>query len=153
MEQPKKNSKILISHRGNLEGPISKLENAPEYIDNALSLGYQVEIDIWSIDGVLFLGHDKPIHGITQHWLNKRAHKLWVHCKNVEAIEWFNSIGGFNYFWHQEDTVTLTSRNYIWAYPGKQPIKGSIAVMPELYKDNLTECIGICSDYIKEYNF
>jgi len=152
MEKFRKNTKILISHRGNIDGPIPKLENAPEYVDNALSLGYHVEIDVWSIEGVLFLGHDKPIHGITQDWLNKRAHLLWIHCKNIEAMEWFNSIGGFNYFWHEKDTVTLTSRNYIWAYPGKQPIKGSIAVKPEEFKDELNECIGICSDYIKEYN-
>jgi hypothetical protein len=40
----------------------------------------------------------------------------------------------------------------IWAYPGKQPIKGSIAVMPEIYNDDLSACAGICSDYIKNYN-
>jgi len=37
------------------------------------------------------------------------------------------------------------------AYPGKQPIKDSIAVMPELYNDDLSLCIGICSDYISKY--
>jgi hypothetical protein len=47
--------------------------------------------------------------------------------------------------------VALTSKNYIWAYPGKQPIKGSIAVMPEVHNDDLDNCIGICSDYINDY--
>jgi hypothetical protein len=56
-----------------------------------------------------------------------------------------------HYFWHEEDTLTLTSENYIWAYPGKQPIKGSIAVMPERGNDDLSKCIGICSDVIKKY--
>jgi hypothetical protein len=41
--------------------------------------------------------------------------------------------------------------NYIWAYPGKQPIYKSIAVMPELNNDDVTKCIGICSDYIEKY--
>jgi len=45
----------------------------------------------------------------------------------------------------------LTSKNYIWAYPGKQSIIGSIAVMPEIYTDDITQCIGICSDYIQNY--
>jgi hypothetical protein len=67
-------------------------------------------------------------------------------------MEWFNSIGGFNYFWHEEDTVALTSKNYVWAYPGKQPIKGSIAVLPERDNDNVLLCKGICSDYIKRYH-
>ena len=57
----------------------------------------------------------------------------------------------YNYFWHQEDTVTLTSRGHIWVYPGKQPIKNSIAVMPELFNDDTQYCLGICSDYIEKY--
>ena len=102
-------------------------------------------------EGILFLGHDLPEYGITQKWLNDRINKLWIHCKNVEAIEWFNMISGFNYFWHETDTVTLTSHGYIWAYPGKQPIKKSIAVMPEIHMDNINVCMGICSDYIQKY--
>jgi len=103
------------------------------------------------IEGVLLLGHDEPQYGVTQQWFNERFDKLWIHCKNIEAIEWFNMIDGFNYFWHEEDTVTLTSRGAIWAYPGKQPIKRSIAVMPEINNDDTLQCLGICSDYIKKY--
>jgi hypothetical protein len=142
---------ILIAHRGNTTGPKPHLENSPDYIDLALEDGFSVEVDLWCVDDALYFGHDNPQYGISQHWLNQRYEKLWIHCKNVEAMEWFNMIGGFNYFWHQEDTLTLTSMNVIWAYPGKQPIKGSIAVMPEIYNDNLDECIGICSDYINDY--
>jgi len=57
----------------------------------------------------------------------------------------------FNYFWHENDTVTLTSENWIWAFPGKQPINGSIAVMPEIYNDDVSEAAGVCSDYIQNY--
>lgn len=142
---------IYISHRGNVDGKNPHLENKPEYIDEALNLGYDVEIDVWMIEGVALLGHDEPQYGITQRWLNKRYELLWVHCKNIEAMEWFNSIGGFNYFWHEEDTMVLTSKNIIWAYPGKQPIIGSIAVMPERGNDDISECLGICSDVIKKY--
>ena len=142
---------ILISHRGNVSGRIIEAENKPEYIEDTLKMGYDVEVDVWMIEGVLFLGHDEPQYGVTQHWLNERYEHLWIHCKNVEAMEWFNMISGFNYFWHEEDTMTLTSMNMIWAYPGKQPVKGSIAVMPEINDDDLTACAGICSDYINNY--
>ena len=142
---------ILISHRGNLEGKLTDVENRPDYIDEALNAGYDVEIDIWMLEGVLLLGHDEPQYGISQHWLNERYDKLWMHCKNVEAMEWFNLIGGFNYFWHEEDTMTLTSNGYMWVYPGKQSVKNSIAVMPEIKPDDISECKGICSDYIKHY--
>jgi len=142
---------ILIAHRGNINGRLESYENEPNYIDLAISKGFDVEIDIHMIEGNLYLGHDEPQYGITQNWINQRFDKLWLHCKNIEAVEWFSSISGFNYFWHQEDTLTLTSKGYIWSYPGKQPIKNSIAVMPELYNDNLNSCIGICSDYIQNY--
>jgi hypothetical protein len=142
---------ILISHRGNTNGKFESYENEPAYIDKAISEGYDVEVDAWMIDGVLFLGHDAPQYGVTQKWFNERYQHLWVHCKNIEAMEWFNMIGGFNYFWHESDTITLTSKNYMWVYVGKQPIKNSIAVMPELNNDDVSQCIGICSDYIENY--
>ena len=129
------------------------MENHPSYIDTALNLGYDVEIDVWVIDGTLHLGHDEPQYGITQNWLNECGENLWIHCKNVEAMEWFMAIqfSGFNYFWHEEDTLTLTSKGYMWVYPGKQPIIGSIAVMPEIHNDDVSKCLGICSDVIQNY--
>jgi len=143
---------ILISHRGNTHGPFPLIENNPEYVDTTILLGYNVEIDVWVIEGTFHLGHDKPQYGVSLDWLNERKDKLWIHCKNIEAIEWFNSLfETYNYFWHQEDTITLTSKNYIWDYPGKQTIKNSITVMNKLNNDSLDTCIGICSDYIIKY--
>jgi hypothetical protein len=140
-----------ISHRGNIDGKNPSMENHPSYIDKAIELGYAVEIDIWMVEGVLLLGHDEPQYGITQNWLNERYEHLWLHCKNIEAMEWFSAIGRFNFFWHETDTVTLTSNGYMWAYPGKQPIVDSIAVMPEIHNDSTFLCLGICSDVIKKY--
>jgi hypothetical protein len=142
---------ILISHRGNIDGKCKERENHPDYIDEAIFLGYDVEVDVWSIDGVLFLGHDMPQYEIQQEWLFKRYDKLWIHCKNTLVIDWIRSVKEFNWFWHEEDTLTLTSQQFIWVYPGKQPILNSIAVMPEIYNDETQHCKGICSDYIKKY--
>jgi hypothetical protein len=142
---------ILISHRGNINGPIPESENNPKYIDNTICLGYEVEIDMWWVNNKIYLGHDKPQYEISDEWLSKRIHKLWIHCKNTELLNWIKNTS-LHYFWHENDTITLTSKNYIWVYPGKQPIIGSIAVMPELYNDDTTQCVGICSDYIQKYN-
>ena len=141
---------ILISHRGNINGRIIEAENNPECINDTIRLGYEVEIDMWWIDGKIYLGHDEPQYEVSDDWLGDRIDKLWVHCKNIELLNWIRSTE-LHYFWHENDTVTLTSKNYIWAYPGKQPIKGSIAVMPELNNDNISQCIGICSDYVEKY--
>jgi hypothetical protein len=143
---------VLISHRGNINGRLESYEKKPNYIDLAISKGYDVEVDVWYKDNMLWLGHDKPDYGVEFSWFIDRISKLWVHCKNIESIVFFKECGyDVNYFWHEEDTITLTSKNYIWAYPGKQPIKNSIAVMPEIFNDDTTKCLGICSDYISNY--
>ncbi len=143
---------ILISHRGNINGRFESYENEPNYIDEAIKEGFDVEIDIWFINNVLYLGHDKPQYGIPFRWIRDRLSKLWIHCKNVEAITYFKECNyDANYFWHQEDVLTMTSTGYLWVYPGNQPIKNSIAVMPEMYNDDISLCIGICSDYIEIY--
>ena len=143
---------ILISHRGNINGKMESWENEPTYLDLAISKEYDIEVDVWYVDGVLYLGHDKPQYGVDFRWFRDRITKLWVHCKNIEAVLFFKTCQcEFNYFWHETDTITLTSNGHIWAYPGKQPIKNSIAVMPEINNDNTIDCLGICSDYIEKY--
>ena len=145
---------ILISHRGNLTGKQPNKENHPDYIWEAIVKGYNVEVDVWFVDGKFKLGHDKPLYDFPFELFENHFNKLWIHCKNIEAMVALNEFPNenlLNYFWHQEDDITLTSKGYIWAYPGKQPIKNSIAVLPELNKDDVSQAIGICSDYIKDY--
>lgn len=144
---------ILISHRGNIDGPDKLRENDPLYVVEALKQGYDVEVDIWYVQDRFMFGHDEPKYEIDDYemfiiW----GRRIWFHCKNIEALNTLKRQYGYlNYFWHEEDTVTLTSQNYIWAYPGNQPIQNSIAVMPEIYNDDLNICKGICSDYIINY--
>jgi hypothetical protein len=142
---------ILISHRGNLNGPNEVRENSPYYIMEAIAEGYDVEVDLWWVNGRVYLGHDEPQYEVSDEWLGERIDKLWVHCKNVESLNWIRSTS-LNYFWHEQDTLTLTSKNYMWVYPGKQPITGSIAVMPEIHNDDISKCLGVCSDFIIRYN-
>jgi hypothetical protein len=126
------------------------LENSPYFIDAAIQKKYDVEIDLRTRNGKLFLGHDEPQYEVNDEWLTERIDKLWVHCKNVELLNWIRSTS-LHWFWHEEDTLTLTSLNFIWVYPGKQPIKNSIAVMPEIHNDDISQCLGICSDLIGNY--
>lgn len=139
---------ILISHRGNISGRILENENRPNYIEDTLRLGFDVEIDVWFKDGEFYLGHDEPQYEVDYKFLLNE--KLWCHAKNVDAILEMKKYT-IHYFWHEQDTLTLTSKNYIWAYPGKQPIKRSIAVMPELFNEDISQCIGVCSDYVLKY--
>lgn len=141
---------ILISHRGNVFSPNLTKENSPPYIQECLDFGYHCEIDINVINDELYLGHDGPEYKIDLEWLTTRKTKLWIHCKNLSALSYFN-FTDFNYFWHEKDKATLTSKGFIWAFPGMQPIKNSIAVLPEIYNENLSKAIGVCSDYLDKY--
>jgi len=149
----------LIAHRGNIKGLNPLEENNPEYIDFAIEKGYDVEIDIRydTFENNFYLGHDEPQYLVTPYWLAQRMEKLWIHCKNIDALNYFVSkTGGYNYFWHQEDDFTLTSKNYIWTYPGKTYTPNSVIVMPEWNIDvsNFSDllvygCYAICSDNVE----
>lgn len=139
---------IFIAHRGNVNGINPGEENNPEYIDVALDLGFDAEIDVRFIDNKFYLGHYEPQYEISIDWILQRSKNLWVHCKNFEALVILKRYQMVNCFWHQKDDVTLTTKGFMWAYPGKQPIKESIAVLPELFDDDVSSAIGICSDMI-----
>lgn len=142
---------ILISHRGNINGKNIPQENNPAYIDEALREGFDCEIDIRYIKDDFYLGHDISEHIIKKSWLILRIDKLWLHCKNIQAVEYFKEYKKANFFWHENDTLTITSQGYLWVYPGKQPVKNSIAVLPEIHDDCINNCLGICSDFIKDF--
>lgn len=141
-----------IAHRGLFQGPNVNLENTPEQIDLAISKGYDAEIDVWAQGTELFLGHNYPLRKVELNWLAERP--LWIHCKNIEAFQYFGEIPyALNYFWHENDKYALTSNRTIWANPGSTLSKNSVMVMPEYTDGTLKNtvdvtCFGICSDYI-----
>ena len=146
----------LIAHRGNVFGPDTSRENSPDYIDDALSKKFDVEIDVRFINEQFYLGHDTPDYKIDFDWIISRSEFLWIHCKDLNSLNYFSSNykKDLNYFWHQNDDYTLTSKNYIWVYPGKEYSSNSIVVMPEifgqLHKLNQQNIIGVCSDFVGE---
>lgn len=144
---------ILISHRGNINGKMESWENEPTYIDLSISKGFDVEIDVWYKDNNLWLGHDRPDYGITFDWIIERRYKLWIHCKNIDSLIYLkDSDQDLNYFWHQNDDVTITSKGFFWTYPGCKLTKNSIACMPELIQfSNIEIASGVCSDFISQY--
>ena len=147
---------ILISHRGNLVGPNINMENHPEYIEAAIASSYNCEIDLWTIKNELFLGHDIPQYKITIDFLINFKKSLWIHCKNLESLEYMIKINlNFTYFWHQTDDFTLTSNGYIWTFPGKNTCARSILVnlnKPENVNNEFNKIAGICSDYIAKFS-
>jgi len=137
---------IIISHRGNVNGPDKFLENNPPHINSLLLSNIQVEIDVWLDDDILLLGHDKPEYIINHEFLQRDG--LWCHAKNLDALDYMLKTNIKNCFWHQNDDFVLTSSGYIWTYPNKMITKRSIIVDTETdWKYKNYNCYGVCVDF------
>jgi len=137
---------IIIAHRANLEGRNYETENHPDQILRAIEEGFHVEVDAWFEDGKWYLGHDDMKYEVKPSFfsrvLNPNEDKLWIHAKNLEAVEQLR-LSGMNWFWHEKDKVTITSRGYIWCFPGYE-VDGGIMVEFEQKTDK--DIIGVCTD-------
>ena len=139
---------IKISHRGNINGSVKELENSPDYLFKAISYGFEVEVDVWVIDGLIYFGHDLPQYSIDKDTFDKLLDKSWFHCKNLNALNYFfKNYPNHKFFWHQEDDYTITSNGYIWTYPNKEVCNRTILVHLNKYIGNELP-YGICSDYL-----
>lgn len=139
-----------IAHRGNTNGRDPTRENTPAYIDQALKDGFDVEIDVWVINGDIYLGHDGPETSIGLDFLELRKDNLWCHAKNLDALCMLVD-KEYHCFSHDTDNYILTSRGFIWAFPGQDLNEKTICVMPERaqYSDkDLQSCVAICSDLV-----
>lgn len=143
---------IFISHRGNINGINSELENTPEYIQIALNKGFDVEIDVHYKDGLFFLGHDEPKYEVDFYFLEQR--RLWLHAKTIDSLYTLIQNPHIHCFYHDSDAVTLTSQGYIWTHcDNLNMTPESICVLPERHniEKEIPRCAGICSDYIEKY--
>lgn len=139
----------VVSHRGNVVGKQPHKENSPSYIEDAVALGFDVEVDVWYVQNGIYLGHDYPQYEVSVSWL--KAYPLWCHAKNMEAMELMLSLG-VHCFWHQTDSCTLTSRGFIWCFPEIWTENG-ITVCLEKPKLHIPakKCLGVCTDHAIEW--
>jgi hypothetical protein len=140
----------VIAHRANLYGPDKKIENTPSQIEQCISQGYDCEIDVWYINSELYLGHDGPELKFELSFLLQHSEFLWIHCKNIEALQLLKQHSSLNCFYHTDEDYVLTTKGIIWVYPGKPVPDNAIVVMPEWHPDikyDSSKIGGICTDY------
>ena len=145
----------FISHRGNVSGPVPDRENRMDYILEAMEAGFDVEIDVWIIDGHFFLGHDDPQYLIHEDFLKSHVSRLWCHAKHATSLRALLKLG-MHVFSHDRDPVVLTSKGVPWAFPGQPLDDITVCVMPERVEgaystEELKRCGGICSDFVSKY--
>ena len=143
----------IISHRGNINGSDPERENQQWAIDDCISLGFDVEIDLWGDGDKLYLGHDKPETNISQYFLYAIRDFSWIHAKNFQAVSWLNKNDyKLNWFWHENDKMTLTSHRIPWCYPGNYVEGGvTVALQPQPIQANIY-IYGVCTDYPRNWN-
>ena len=143
--------KIIISHRGNLDGK-SKNENTLSSIMKCLDIvNLNVEVDVWYHKHNFWLGHDEPTYLLHNYRILQDT-RIWCHAKNLEAARQLKSFD-CHFFWHQKDDFTITSSGFFWTYPGKKLCNNSIAVLPEIKidKETIDKAIGVCTDFPLRY--
>ena len=126
---------VLISHRGNTNGKFESYENEPMYIDKAISQGFDVEIDVWMIDGILFLGHDKPQYGINYNQfsapfsINRERISEWmdicVRCRASYVLITSRHHDGFC-LWNTKTTNKKTHEDIVLIFKEEAEKRGLI---------------------------
>ena len=152
---------MYIAHRGNMYGPCPEKENSPAHIQDALDAGFDAEVDVWGDErGLLHLGHDGPQYPVDLDFLMARASRLWIHAKNMSALEALLEHPELHVFSHDADPVVLTSKRVPWVYPGAPMGRGGkgVRVMPERvswgYEEEVglgTGAMAVCSDFVGVY--
>ena len=136
---------ILISNYGNVNG-IETKQNTPDYVENAIRMGYHCRIDILYSDQ-LYINN----YPITLDFILKYHKKLWICCMNIEALKYLLEFECFH-IWYKDEM--LTNYGYIWNSP--------ISTKKAIYVMNSMESIkniqitcghAICSDYISKVDF
>lgn len=139
---------IYIAHRGNTDGPNPDKENHPDYLRDAVRKGYDVELDVWLVGDKYVLGHDKPQYEVRDYFLENP--NFWCHCKDIATMTALLDPGfPVHAFFHDTDPCTLTTKKWIWTYPGHPVLSWkSIAVMPERVPDwDISKAGGVCTDF------
>jgi len=142
----------IISHRGNITGIVPEKENRPSYIDSAIQLGYDVEVDLRFKDNKFWLGHDYPQYLIDMKWMSLRKDNLWFHCKDIESALELSKHNGFKYFCHSNDEYVLVSTGHLWVH-NLNGIINQNCIIPLLdeatiinYKNSTP--YAVCTDFI-----
>lgn len=146
--------KRLIAHRGVIDGDYTN-ENTIAKILDALKKGYEVEIDVRYHRNELYLGHDSPQEKVIDllngmGWIPST--NLWFHCKDYKSLDFLKDEGVNNYFFHDLDGFTITSKGFFWTADLTGYYPRNTIVVAKTLGDTMTEmkrdASGICSPFV-----
>lgn len=144
---------FLFSHRGNLTGIQSELENTLDYVTCALNKGFNVVVDAWLVgDSHIAIGTDRAQNPVTLDFLQNQ--KVLTRARTIETLQYLieNKV---HCFMEGKDDYIMTNGGLFWTYPKQNITKNCILTMPENFLSDITltnniKCAGICSNRIQE---
>ena len=149
---------IYISYQGIYDGTNYEYANTPNQIGKAFGFGASVMVDVWRVDGKLYLGTDQPLIEVTEKYL--QGNRWYINARNNDLITWLGTQPAKlypNWFYFTTPTpppAYVTASNGKLITPGTVPINNnSIIFLPELEDKGLfstvnLKCFGVCSTYL-----
>lgn len=135
---------LLLSNRGNLTGP-TDYANQPDYIQEAIRQGFTVKTDLWIFPKFLLTGVDEPRYNISASLLSQ----CLIEARNIPALE-FLIKSGCHGFYRGGGDIIYTNKGLLLSYT--KLIRSAVMMNPdnEMF-ENIIECNGLCSDFIKGF--
>ena len=140
---------LLISDKGNTNGPNILSQNTPDYIDSTINLGYNVKIDLWYHNDKCFLGDDGPKTEINWDWIIKNSSYLWINCRTTNTFSFLlENAKSLNFFYNKSDVIAMTSQGLAWSSADNPHTKGTITQDA----DQIDGVLGICSNHVSKWS-
>ena len=151
----------LISYRGNINGPNPELENTAPYINDAISEGYVVAVDVWLIDDKLYLCTARPHITSTSRSRGYRTgppyyetdesylenSMILVRARTPDTLVRLAKNGRVHCF-HTNKQSAVTSQGFLWT---TRDATGPNVLRVSLEGDPVSPCYAVCSSYIRNY--
>lgn len=148
-----------ISYQGIYDGTNYQNANTPPQISKALLAGFDCMMDVWRIDGKLYVGaNNDPNIEVTELYI--QGARKWINVQNDEMKEWIVTKPAKlypNYFWFETPTpppAYVTASNGKLITPGTVPINNdSVIFLPEITDKSMfttthLKCYAVCSTYL-----
>ena len=146
-----------ISYQGIYDGTNFVDAATPKQITKAMNAGFSTMVNVWRIEGILYLGVFEPITVVTEKYL--QGPRFWINAMNTEMQEWIVAQPTKlypNYFWFPDATEStpVTANNGKIITPGTVAINNnSIIFLPEIqdrgmYSTVHLKCFGVISNYL-----
>ena len=132
---------------GNYSG-INSRENTSSYIEEAISAGYNVMVDVWLLDKKWYLGYDMPKEEIDISFLERP--EMWTHARDLQGYVSLYNNPKVHVFWHQRDDFAFTSKGIKWASAGiitNDGIMNSQDCISDIILGNINPLGCCCNDF------